>query len=664
MLTKSLFFVKNKAQKAIKHMRNTIDCINPHSASRILVGLWLCSMNQVMAQTFSEVTDDVGLTMSHSNVTTLNSEASKMAGGGAAADVNQDGWIDLYLLGGTLQQNKLFINQGNGQYAVSPPGMFPVIEDVLNAGPLFIDIDDDRDLDMILLSMNRTRDSLGSNDDVLENRPRLFINDGQHTFSETLNNSFTTGMPSISVAAGDLDLDGDLDLFITHWNADDDGFQYFWENDGSGHFTDVTHDYLGDQIFQLDRFSFTPNITDINGDGWPDVLLASDFGTSRIFLSNGITNDQLSFNVTQPPAISDENGMGAAVGDYDNDGDMDWFVTSIWDPDNSPEGNWGVTGNRLYQNDGSGQFTDVTDQAGVRQGYWGWGSCFADFNNDGHLDIFHENGFPHSLAEEFHADPARLFISNQDGTFTEQAVSAGITHTGQGRGVSCFDHDRDGDLDILIMPNGSDILFYENNLNAANNHLFVRVFDETSHYFAVGTQVVAATSSMQVTREVKAGNNFVSNNPYLLHFGLGTDPLVSVSTTWPDGDTRTINAGTYLNQQLNIFRQCHLIGFQQVAADGPQTATIDVHISQTDGQPATGVSVSMAITTGPGSGQQNSQVTNAAGVASFVINHQNLGTDKVEFSFTENQQSQQCHSLIQWLRESPIFRSGFEPAAN
>ena len=134
--------------------------------------------------------------------------------------------------------------------------------------------------------------------------------------------------------------------------------------------------------------------------------------------------------------ITDENGMGAAVGDYDNDGVLDWFVSSIWDPNGVVEGHWGVTGNRLYHGVDDGTFIDATETAGVRAGYWGWGATWADFDNDGHLDLFHVNGFGRSLGyfetREFVADPSRLFMANGDGTFTERSADLGLADTEMG----------------------------------------------------------------------------------------------------------------------------------------------------------------------------------------------------------------------------------------
>ena len=113
--------------------------------------------------------------------------------------------------------------------------------------------------------------------------------------------------------------------------------------------------------------------------------MVADFRTTKVFLNN---QDGTFSNATDVNVITDRNGMGSAVGDYDNDGDLDWFVTSIFIGTQGNSGN----GNRLYRNDG-GQFVDVTDTVGVANGGWGWAACFVDLDNDGHLDLYHTNGW-------------------------------------------------------------------------------------------------------------------------------------------------------------------------------------------------------------------------------------------------------------------------------
>ena len=254
------------------------------------------------------------------------------------------------------------------------------------------------------------------------------------------------------------------------------------------------------------------------------------------------------FSESTGSILSDQNGMGSAVGDYDGDGDMDWFVSSIFDP-NGAEAHWGTTGNRLYQNDGSGTFTDVTESAGVREGFWGWGSCFADFDNDGWLDLFHVNGWRTRVTNEFSADPSRLFMSNGDGTFTEASLVNGLVDDGQGRGVVCFDADRDGDIDIFVSNNGDGPSFYMNQVVEVNRDVEIRVVNYLEVVLrgpSPNTQGIGAlititpsTGGTQV-REIRAGSNFVSQNPAEAHFGLGDATSVDLSVRWPDGTESTV----------------------------------------------------------------------------------------------------------------------------
>ena len=264
--------------------------------------------------------------------------------------------------------------------------------------------------------------------------------------------------------------------------------------------------------------------------------------------------------------------MGAAVIDVDNDGDLDWFVSSVWDPRATPptDRNWGLTGNRLYQNN-DGIFTDISDKAGVRQGYWGWGSCFADFNNDGWPDIFHANGFgfsekikQHLLHKANNSDQStnvkkfddapiitdqlfnniapfnhttsRLYISNQDGTFTDQSSSWGITDTEQGRAVICFDYDRDGDVDIFVSNNQSSPILYNNNAQslASTNFINIRLKGLNKNSQAVGAKVYVTADGITQLQEVKAGGSFISGSPSELHFGLADATTIErIEVIWP-----------------------------------------------------------------------------------------------------------------------------------
>jgi hypothetical protein len=210
------------------------------------------------------------------------------------------------------------------------------------------------------------------------------------------------------------------------------------------------------------------------------------------------------------------------VGDYDNDGILDWFVSSVWDPDGPAGENWYASGNRLYRGRGDGTFDDVTDAAGVREGFWGWGSTFADFDNDGHLDIFHVNGwYSSSAAAQFLMDPSRLFVANGDGTFTERSAEVGLNDTGMGRGVVAFDYDRDGDLDLFVANGQGPSRLWRNDSPPGNHWLGLRLRGRAPNTEAIGARIWVRTGGTTQLRELRAGSNFESQDPAEAHFGLG-----------------------------------------------------------------------------------------------------------------------------------------------
>jgi hypothetical protein len=354
-----------------------------------------------------------------------------------------------------------------------------------------------------------------------------------------------------------------LDLFMTHWGtrpAAGESIVYLWRNNGDGTFSNDNAaagipDQLPEDFFDT---TFTPNFADINSDGWPDILAAADFGASGISLNNG----DGTFRDATTDVISDENGMGAAVGDYDNDGDLDWFVTSIFDSSPTLGGRWGLSGNRLYRNRGDGTFEDATDEAGVREGGWGWGACFADFDNDGFLDIFHVNGWGRldvatgafflDLAAPFHFDRSRLFLSDGDGTFTERSAALGIHDTDQGRGVVCFDYDRDGDVDILVANNGGAPRLFRNDGGNRLGFLQVKLRGRSPNTEAIGARVYVTEGDRTQLREIRNGSNFESQDPAVAHFGLGTAALVAeVRILWPNGQSSSLTNVT-VNQFLIV----------------------------------------------------------------------------------------------------------------
>jgi len=299
---------------------------------------------------------------------------------------------------------------------------------------------------------------------------------------------------------------------------------------------------FGTALFDL---SFTANFVDVDDDGWQDLLIASDFGTSRF-----LRNLHGRFTDTKSKVISDENGMGSAIGDYDGDGALDWFVTSVWDGDGVAEGDWGTSGNRLYRNIGNGSFEDMTDRAGVREGDWGWAACFADLNQDGVLDLVHVNGWQQG-SPQFRGTRARLFVGSDEGVFSEQATKLGFVESGGGRGLACFDYDGDGDIDLFVMNDaGSSRLWRNDGTAAKGNYLQVELEGDAPNRQGIGAKIRATAGGRLQVRELRAGSNYASQDPAVAHFGLGPAVIVDeLRVDWPDG-AKTRLANVSANQRL------------------------------------------------------------------------------------------------------------------
>lgn len=486
---------------------------------------------------FTDVTTDAGLAYEHGYLPDATvGEHAEVAGGVAAGDYDGDGWTDLYVIHGEAGRNLLFRNRGDGTFEDRAQSAGVALSPRRGSGPLFADLDGDGWLDLFVGGVDAVPIS-------------IFRNAGDGTFTDMTALSGIVpfeARDTYGATAADWDRDGDLDLFLAHWQSSFYTIpfvssQHLWRND-SGVFSDVTFDAglvpaNGEDAME----SFTAKFADIDADGWPDLLVAADFGTSKVFLNKGGSRFE---DLTDRTVITDGNGMGAAIGDYDGDGDFDWFVSSIWDPNGVAEGNWDVSGNRLYRNRGDGTFEDATEAAGVRKGYWGWGSTFQDFDNDGHLDLFHVNGYGDvSIPEtvEFIADPARLFVGNGDGTFTERSAELGVADTGEGRGIVAFDYDRDGDLDIFIANNGGPPRLFRNDGLLPNRSVTVRLRQRGANFEAIGARVDAFVKGRMQRRLVEGGSNYLSQDPAEIHFGIGDATHIDrLDILWPDGESSSV----------------------------------------------------------------------------------------------------------------------------
>jgi hypothetical protein len=242
---------------------------------------------------------------------------------------------------------------------------------------------------------------------------------------------------------------------------------------------------------------------------------------------------------TNDAVHSVQYGMGSALGDIDFDGDLDWFVTAVY---GATEDGDALTGNRLFENPGGdfsvNRFQNITGEAGVANGRWGWGACFLDIDNDTDLDIYHTNGWAQSLREqEFIIDRSLAFVSDGAGAFVNRAAMLGLDDTYSARGVVCADFDNDGDIDILQLTNkaGNSAALWRNDSAAAGrNFLRVRLVGLPPNTEAAGARIFATIGSRTQMREIMIGSNYTSQNPTVQVFGLGTDTIVDrLRVEWP-----------------------------------------------------------------------------------------------------------------------------------
>ncbi len=496
-------------------------------------------------------------------------------GGVASGDCDNDGDVDLFVTYSDVRPNRLYRNQrvqsGSATFVdtaaasgVAFTRSAALSQNWRHSGPVFVDLDGDGNLDLFLGAL-------------YDNEPvKVFKNDGNCVFSDVTAGSGLTNLiadTTFSGGFGDYDLDGDLDLFMSHWGTSDAVYgnratnsEQLYRNISSGGtiqfenvsvaslVTDITNrtrawGTVGARCtrfvqagFQNYDFVFTGTFAHLNNDIWPDLLIVGDFTTSQILLNNG---DGTFRDASATDLCAAQQPMGSARGDVDNDGDLDWFTSSIMG-----EGSQAAQaiGNRFYRNlgvtlAGAGvvDMDDITTTMGVASGGWGWGACFLDIDNDTDLDIFHTNGYYQSpaLVANYSIDPSRTFVFNGT-SYTEQGATYGLNDTLSGRGVVCADFDNDGDLDIFQTTNrqpNSGLLRENRTAASGRNFLKVDLTGIAPNSEAAGARIyvtINAGGAAQMREVMVGSDNYTSQNPTVQHFGLGAASSVhEVRVVWP-----------------------------------------------------------------------------------------------------------------------------------
>ncbi|WP_243472345.1 FG-GAP-like repeat-containing protein [Winogradskyella sp. MH6] len=319
----------------------------------------------------------------------------------------------------------------------------------------------------------------------------------------------------------DYDNDGLLDIYISDWGYC--GSNSLYKNNGNNTFTDVTAE-LG-LTETTSSSSYTSFPFDINNDGWMDVIVTNYPEDSNYLYINqngtSFTEEAVTYGLDNMI-----DGKGLAIGDFDNDGDFDFFNT-------------GIDENLLFQNNGSNNYSDVSTTYGVSDTGWAWGTKFSDFDLDGDEDLFIANGFE-SNGPEQNVYYRNLHSQGQP-TFENASVEIGVNGSTESVEVLDFDYDNDGDSDLLITNGDGSIIFYENKLlnfddTETNLNWFkVHLQGTTSNRDAIGTTLTLTTTNGTLKRYY-TGVGFLGQSLKAIHFGLnGTSEILSLEVKWPSG---------------------------------------------------------------------------------------------------------------------------------
>ena len=428
------------------------------------------------------------------------------------ADYDGDADLDLYLT--NYGENVLYRNNGNATFTDVTDAAGVGCE-LWSTGAAFADVDGDTDLDLYVCNYvtynleqleQMKEESLQSgkpvpsalNPHVFEPQDNVFYrNNGDGTFTDVTDETgiAAEGGRSMQALFSDFDNDNDLDLYV----ANDTTTNHIYRNDGSGNFTDVSTK------------------------SW-----AADFRGS----------------------------MGLTAGDYDADGDIDLFMSHWVDEENALYRNLfaedGATGQIRFVDE---SYTSLLAEESIKQ--IGWGTTLFDYDNDGDLDIFVTNGstFQELKRPEVLIPQAdMLFRNNGDETFTNVSQEAGIAALPirVGRGAAFGDYDNDGDVDIFIVNNHAPPTLLRNEGGNRSNWVYVKLVGAGANRDAIGAKIQVKTADQTQIREIYAGESYMSANSFVAEFGVGdATQIETLQVTWQNGETQKLH-NVPANQRIRI----------------------------------------------------------------------------------------------------------------
>jgi len=508
--------------------------------------------------TFANVTQSAGLSFTNINGASRDKYLVETMGSGALFfDFDDDGWVDLLLVDGgsyadpavaAKARHRLYRNLGNGTFR-DVSASAGLINREYGMGACAGDVDNDGRIDVYVTNA-------GAN--------TLYKNMGGGVFSD-VTRAADVGLASWSTSCAflDFDHDGDLDLFVANYLDAPKSINPFcgdperrvrvychplnykglpsvlYRNDGGGRFTDVSAaagiaKYIGNGLGVA--------VGDYDDDGWPDVFVANDKVPNFLFHNEGngrFTEVGLAAGVSVARDGKPRAGMGTEFADYNGDGRLDLVVT-----------NHEFETHSLFRNDGHGLFTDATVESGIGPPtlpYVGFGVAFVDVDNDAQLDLAIVNGHVIDNTAMFRAGSThaqrKLLLRNTNGRrFADvgRQAGAGFAQDGVGRTLIAGDIDNDGDVDLLVTNNGGAPDLLRNGGGHRLNAIEVRALSRGRD--AIGARITITAATRTLMREVKSGSSYLGQNDLRAHFGVGASTNIDrMEIRWPSGRVERID---------------------------------------------------------------------------------------------------------------------------
>lgn len=431
-------------------------------------------------------------------------------GGVSFADFDGDGWDDI-TYATEAGKELYFLKNNNGVFtSITLNGISNTDK---TKQVTWVDYDNDGDKDLFVTGF--------------EGVNRFYQNDGSMNFTDISSSIgfFQTDLFTYGVSFADIDNDGDLDAFISNRDGvAENQHNYLYRND-AGTYVDIT---AAAGIPLDSQLSFCSIIFDYNHDGFQDIYISNDKpdNINRLYKNNGDgTFEDVSVSSGAGIGI---NAMTTTIGDYNNDGWFDIYVT------NTPQGN------ELLRNNGDGTFTDVAGTTGTSFDSLGWGSVFLDADNDGLLDLYVSGGFDGSDASFL---PSAFYHQQSNGTFTIPSAIGFATDTKESYSNAIGDINNDGKPDIVVGNDTDPNFLWENKSTSANNWLKVKLEGVTTNKDGIGNTIEINVGGQSQYRYTLAGEGYLSQNSFYEFFGVGATTTIDyIKVTWTGtGIEQTIN---------------------------------------------------------------------------------------------------------------------------